>query len=332
MEKQFNTPLIRWHDSRRAKTSHRRFEKLSVVVTGANGFIGFHTVQALLERGYKVKAVDLNTENLTRLAMDPKLAIHQIDVTSLALKNVLEVGDKMLHLAAVAHFVGRQDAGKAVETNVNGTINVLECCLQKHVERIVYSSTGSVYSRDASVPIREDAKLGPSEDNYYGWSKLQAEQWIQIYQRFLPYIILRYAYVYGPNKDWGAIGAFIKQLRNKEQPVVFGGNQTNDFIYVQDVVDANLLALETSYTNQAYNIGTGRATSIRDACEYCIEALDSRLQPKYEPARSFDYPVFVYDISKANTLLNFMPKWNLLHGIKDMVKQNAKILSSLQRA
>jgi len=176
-----------------------------------------------------------------------------------------------------------------------------------------------VYSRNAEVPIRENAPLGPSKDNYYGWSKLQAEEWIRIYQRFLPHVILRYAYVYGPNKDWGAIGAFIKKLKYGEQPVVFGGNQTNDFVYVEDVVQANLLALETNYTNQAYNVGTGRATSIRDACEYCIESLDSKLEMKVDSARSFDYPVFVYDICKAGTLLNFMPKWNLLHGIKNMV-------------
>lgn len=303
---------------------------MNVVVTGANGFIGYHTTSALLEKGYKVKAVDINTENLTRLATNPNLSIYQIDITTPAFRNVLETGDKVLHLAAIAHFVGRQDAGKAVHTNVNGTITVLECCLEKHVERIVYSSTGSVYSRKAEVPIREDAELGPSQDNCYGWSKLQAEQWIRIYQRFLPHVILRYAYVYGPNKDWGAIGAFIKNLSQNEQPVIFGGNQTNDFIYVKDVVDANILALESSYTNQAYNIGTGRATSIRDACEYCIEAMDSKMKTKVEPARSFDYPVFVYDISKAGTLLKFVPKWNLFHGIKDMVNKKVESLPALQ--
>lgn len=294
----------------------------TVVVTGANGFIGFHTVSRLLDLGYHVKAVDVRTEKLSRLTMNPDLAIHQIDVTFQAFQNVIEQGDKVLHLAAVAHFVGREDAERAVAINVCGTINVLESCLRKGAERIVYSSTGSVYSKGVSIPIRENGALGPSEDNYYGWSKLQAEQWIRLYQRFIPHVILRYAYVYGPDKDWGAIGVFLKKLANDEQPTVFGGNQTNDFVYVKDVVDANVKALETCYTNQVFNIGTGRATSIRDACEYCIEALDSPLKAKYEPARSFDYPVFIYDIAKARSLLSYTPEWNLLHGIQDTVKLN----------
>jgi UDP-glucose 4-epimerase len=300
---------------------------MSVVVTGANGFIGTHTVKKLLEKGYHVKAVDLNTNKLVQLAMNQNLSTYQIDVTTPQFANILEPRDKVLHLAAVAHFVGREEANKAVHINVNGTINVLESCLQKDAERMVFSSTGSVYSRHAEVPIREDAPLGPSEDNYYGWSKLQAEQWIRIYQRFVPHVILRYAYVYGSDKDWGAVGAFLKKLGKGESPVVYGGNQTNDFVYVQDVVDANVLALETSYTNQAFNIGTGRATSIRDCCEYCIEALNSTVKPTFEPARTFDYPVFLYDISKANSLLNYVPKWNLLNGIKDMVATNKGIFN-----
>jgi len=305
---------------------------MSVVVTGANGFIGYHTTNALLERGTPVKAVDLHTQKLARLAMHDHLRIYQLDVTTPAFANVLEPRDKVLHLAAVAHFVGRADANKAVHINVNGTINVLEACIHKDAERLVYSSTGSVYASGVPVPIREDAPLGPSDDNYYGWSKLQAEQWIRIYHRFIPHVILRYAYVYGPDKDWGAVGAFLTRLAHHESPIVYGGNQTNDFVYVQDVVQANIAALETNYTNQAFNIGTGRATSIRDACEYCIEAMESTIEARYEPARSFDYPVFVYDISKANTLLNYVPHWNLLHGIKEMVRVEANRVPPLQHS
>ena len=307
---------------------------MKVVLTGANGFIGFHTTKELLVQGYQVKAVDLNTDKLSNLELNPKLSIYQIDLTSPEFANIIEQNDKVLHLGAVAHFVGREEAGKAVKINVEGTINVLESCVKKKAERIVYSSTGSVYSSDVEVPIREDAKLGPSYDNYYGWSKLQSEQWIRNYQRFLPYVILRYAYVYGSQKDWGAIGAFLKQIKAGEQPTVFGGNQTNDFVYVKDVVDVNIKALETSYTNQVFNVGTGRATSIRDACQYCLEALGSPLEMKIEPSRTFDYSVFLYDISKANSLLNYVPKWNLLNGIKDMVKENvfAQNIPALQHS
>jgi UDP-glucose 4-epimerase len=171
------------------------------------------------------------------------------------------------------------------------------------------------------VPIKETERTGPSEDNYYGWSKLQAEQWLRIYQRFIPHVILRYAYVYGPQKDWGAVGAFLKNISNNKPPVIFGGNQANDFIFVDDVVDANIKALETSYINQTFNVGTGRATSIRDACEFCIEAMNSTIKARVEPARSFDYSVFLYNIDKARTLLRFEPKYSLRQGIMETVKR-----------
>jgi UDP-glucose 4-epimerase len=232
----------------------------------------------------------------------------------------LRWGDKVLHLAAIARFeTAKANPQLAVRVNIEGTLNIIQACIEKKAERLVYSSTGSVYSLDAPVPIREDAPREPS--SLYGLTKKMAEDWIEFYKNQLPYVILRYGYIYGKDKDWGAVGAFIKRLSNNQRPVVFGGNQTNDFVYVKDVTRANILALETQYTNMAYNIGTGRATSIRDVCEYCIKAMKSDLKMKIERARVFDYPIFVYDISKARTLLDFEPKWNVLNGITDMVKE-----------
>lgn len=133
---------------------------------------------------------------------------------------------------------------------------------------------------------------------------------------------MRYAYVYGAFKDWGAIGKWLyHDIPEGRPPNVFGGDQTNDFIYVKDVVEANILALESKYRNQIYNIGTSRATSIRDVCQYCINAMKTNLKMQIEPARTFDYPIFLYDISKARSLLRFQPKWNVLDGIKDMVQE-----------
>ena len=136
----------------------------------------------------------------------------------------------------------------------------------------------------------------------------------------LPYVILRYGYVYGKGKNWGAVGAFLRRLKEGKRPTVFGGKQTNDFIYIKDIVQANLLALETPLLNQIYNIGSGRATSIKDVCELCIKAMKSELTMEIKPARAFDFPVFVYDIAKAQTLLGFEPKWNILDGIEDSLK------------
>jgi len=293
---------------------------LKVIVTGANGFIGIHTIRGLLKRGYNIEAVDIKTEGLEEFSDNEHYAMHDFDILDENFKDIITMGDKVLHLAAIARFeTAEADPQRAVRVNVEGTLNIIQACIEKKAERLVYSSTGSVYSTDAPVPIREDAPREPR--SIYGLTKKMAEEWIAFYGNQLPYVILRYGYIYGKGKDWGAIGAFIKKLTNNERPVIFGGDQTNDFVYVKDIVQANLLALETPYTNQAYNIGTGRATSIRDVCDYCIKALKSNLKMKIEPARVFDYSIFVYDISKARTLLHFEPKWNVLNGIGDMMKE-----------
>ena len=291
-----------------------------MIVTGANGFIGLHSVRGLLKKGYNVEAVDIKTEGLKEFSNNKRCVIHNMDILDEDFKDLIEMGDKVLHLAAVARFGPAKDNPQlAVRVNVEGTLNIIKACIEKKADRLVYSSTGSVYSLNAPVPIREDAPREPS--SIYGLTKRMAEDWIMFYGNQLPYVILRYGYIYGKGKDWGAIGAFIKRLSNNERPIVFGGNQTNDFLYVKDVVKANLLALETVYTNQVYNLGTGRATSIRDVCEYCIKAMKRDLKMKIEPARTFDYPIFVYDISRARTLLRFEPEWNVLDGITDMVKE-----------
>lgn len=293
---------------------------MKVVVTGANGFIGTHTARQLLDRGDHVVALDLNTEGLSKFFQHNRnCEIVQCDIVSDRLKNHVSQGDKVLHLAAIPRFdAAEQNPQKAVRVNVEGTLNVVQACIEKKAERLVYSSTGSVYSRDAPVPIREDAPREPS--NIYGLTKKQAEDWIRMYGDRLPYVILRYGYIYGRGKDWGAVGAFLRRLKEGKRPAVFGGKQTNDFIYVKDVVQANLLALETPLLNQIYNIGSGRAKSIKDVCEMCIKAVKSNLTMEIKPARMFDFPVFVYDISKAQTLLGFEPKWNILDGIEDSLK------------
>ena len=293
---------------------------MKVVVTGANGFVGFHTVKALVDAGYDVTALDVSDSRLqTEFQGNPHCAIAKADILDEDLKRFIELGDKVLHLAAVPRFEqASQNPQKAFRINVEGTINVIQACIEKKAERLVYSSTGSVYSRNVPVPIREDATREP--ESIYGLTKKQAEDWIILYGHRLPYVILRYGYIYGKGKDWGAVGAFLKNLKEGKRPVIYGGKQTNDFIYIKDVVQANLLALETEHTRQAYNIGTSRATSIKDVCQLCIKAMKTDLTMEIKSAREFDFPVFVYDISKAQALLKFDPKWNLYEGIEDIIK------------
>jgi UDP-glucose 4-epimerase len=293
---------------------------MSVVVTGANGFVGIHTVRRLLDEGYNVSAVDISDSRMqSEFGSNKHCTITRGDIVAQDMRRIIEKDTKVLHLAAVPKFAeAREDPQKAVRVNIEGTLNIMQACIEKKAERLVYSSTGSVYSPSVPVPIREDAAREPT--SVYGLTKKQAEDWIFFYGNRLPYIILRYAYVYGKGKDWGAVGAFLQRIKEGRQPAVYGGKQTNDFIYIRDIVQANLLALETDRTRQVYNIGTGRATSIKDVCELCLKAAATDLKMKIEPAREFDFPVFVYDISKAQTLLGFDPKWNISDGVEDILK------------
>jgi len=284
-----------------------------VVITGACGFIGKHTVEELQRRDYEVLEVDIKNET------------NPIDFTTSDFKDYVQENDKVLHLGAVANFHDAEvNPQLAVKTNVIGTLNVIKACIEKKAERLVHASTGSVFDSLCSIPVTEDAPKNPR--SIYGLTKKQAEDWIFHYGQIkrdahaeLPYMILRYPYVYGVGKDWGAIGAFIKRIKNNQPPIIFGGNQTNDFVYIKDVVEANMLALESQYLQQVYNIGSGREVTIEKTAHLCLELLDSKLQIEYQRPRGFDLVRFFYDTSQAKRLLGFEAKWSLEDGLKDML-------------
>lgn len=299
-------------------------------MTGAAGFIGSHTVEQLVRDGEQVVGLDIKAAPMALYELcdefPDRLKLKVFDITSsINFDEYIEPGDKILHLAAVAHFVDETRVQDAVEVNIFGTVRMLQAAIANKAERFVYSSTGSVYNQPVSPPIREDHFLGPTFDNYYGWSKLQAEQWIRNFHDKLPYVTLRYAYVYGLRKSWGAIGNWLyNDIPNKKAPVIYGGRQSNDFIYIKDLVQANISALKTHNLNQIFNIGTGRATSIWDACDLCVKATDSNLSPIVKEPRSFDYSAFFYDMNKAREVLKFNPRWELEFGIVDMISEMKK--------
>lgn len=294
---------------------------MKIICTGAAGFIGYHTVKKLLDLNYEVVAIDIKSPKFYTPRVGDKLEQVTCNLLDPKLEDYIEKGDKILHLGAIAHFIGKEETAKAVQTNVLGTLNVIQCARKKGAERIVYSSTGSVYSQFVASPIREDAPTGPSTDNYYGWSKLQAEDWLKVFASDIPYVILRYPYVYGTNKDWGAIGKWLyHDIPDNVPPLVYGGKQANDFTYVKDIVNANIMGLETEYINNVFNIGTGKPTSILRACNLCLYMSNSKLQTNIQPARSFDYSLFYYDIQKARLMLKYEPLYDISSGTRDMVE------------
>ncbi|MFQ6064269.1 MAG: NAD-dependent epimerase/dehydratase family protein [Candidatus Bathyarchaeia archaeon] len=287
-----------------------------IVITGAGGFIGSAMLQSLTRyRRGEVLAIDLPT---SKLHLAKGYSVAYCDILSDLLRKHIHAGDRVLHLAAISTFkAAEEDRLRALAVNVGGTLKIVEACNDAGAERLVFSSTGSVISPKAEVPFKEDAPLDPP--NYYGWTKALAEDVIKRYCR-VPWIILRYGYVYGATKRHGAIGAFIQLLRQGKPPTIYGGKQTNDFTYIEDIEQANRLALLTEHTHQIYHIGSGRANSILDVYDLCADALNSKIKPVIKAPRPSDYPVFLYDIEKARKLLEYEPQWTLKQGINRMVE------------
>lgn len=275
----------------------------TIFITGHLGFVGKHTVKHLLALGHKVVGYDITEGN----------DIRDYD----RLLKMIESGMKVLHLAAVSTFWGADnDPINAFITNALGTKNIIQAAKAKGAERVVYASTGSVY-----MPIVEPSPLTENHramgNSHYGCSKRLGE--LYVLQVDSPYVILRYAHLYGQGKEKeGAVGGFIDRMRRGMAPVLYGGKQSNDFCYIKDVVQANELALFTPNLNEIYNIGTGEETTTEDIFKIMQKVSGYNKDFEYQNQRSVDASRFVYDISKARKLLKYNPQWSLKKGLEDM--------------
>lgn len=279
---------------------------MKIVITGGSGFVGGNTIPALKEKGYEVLNFDLKEGYDIRNENE--------------LRNVIEAGDKVLHLAAIARFAEADaDPLLAYVTNVLGTKNVANVCKEKGVERLVYSSTGSVYMPiEQEPPITEELKA--RGNSVYGCAKYQGELYIK--QAEIPYVILRYAHLYGEGKiGHGAIGGFIDRMNRGLSPVLYGGKQSNDFTYIKDIVEANIKALETENINDTYNIGTGEEMTIEGVFETLADIFDYHKEFERLPMRTVDPLRFVFDVSKAKSKLGFEAKYSFKQGMTDWLKK-----------
>jgi len=277
----------------------------TVVVTGSSGFVAHHTIPLLKKAGYNVVPFDIVEGNDIRKPED--------------LRKVLVPGCKVLHLAAVARFdKAEEDPVTAYSTNGGGVAVLLREADNAGVERVVLASTASVY-----MPVgawqRPIAEYHPTLGNSpYAISKCLGER--QVGFSKVPFVILRYAHLYGVKK-WhgGLIDAFLSRIARGAEPIMFGGLQSNDFTSVKDVARANLLALETPYVNEVYNVGTGQHVTTAEAVAILSELTGYKGGIEHRPMRIVDAPNFVLDVSKAERLLKYTPEWEFRAGLEDML-------------
>ena len=302
-------------------------EAKKVIVTGGAGFIGSHLVDRLLAEGHQVVVMDnLSTGKLRNL--NPAATFHHSDITHQLVNDVFhrEQPDIVFHLAAqVSVTESTKDPINDAAINVTGTLRLLEASRHYGVEKFIYSSTGGALYGDPAVnPCAETTPIQPMSP--YGLSKHLGEQYVELYQRLyhLNYSILRYGNVYGPRQDprgeAGVIAIFAQAMLEGRQPQIFGGgDQERDFVFVADVVQANLHAMHRG-DREAINIGTGESTSVN----YIYEALQGIIEYRWEAEKRPQRPGEIYRISlecsKAARLLGWSPQIDLEEGLRQTVE------------
>ncbi len=296
---------------------------MKVLVTGGAGFIGSHVVDRLLKAGHAVAVVDdLSTGH--REFVDPRATLHVADVRSPRLAEVFEAErpDAAIHLAAQAE-VRRSVEDPALDAaiNIGGTLNVLTCCRQYRVTRVIYAGTGgAVYGDAAVLPTPEDHPKRP--ESPYGISKLVAEHYLAGWEALYGVggIALRYANVFGPRQnplgEAGVVAIFSHRILRREPITINGdGEQTRDYVYVEDVADANLRALERTEVSGPVNIGTGVETSVNVLLKRLEAAAGVKAEASHGPAKPGEQRRSVLDASQAKRVLGWTPHVTLDEGL-----------------
>jgi UDP-glucose 4-epimerase len=296
---------------------------MKIVVTGGAGFIASQIVDAYLERGHEVHILDdFSTGQQSNL--NSKATVHRIDIAETKTAKLVEQikPDILSHHAAqmdVRHSVA--DPAFDARVNIIGFINLLEACKNAGTQKVIFASSGgAVYGEQEVFPAPESHATQPASP--YGVSKRTGELYLSYYnQAFgLPFIALRYANVYGPRQstrgEAGVVAIFLSMLLSGKPPVINGdGLQTRDYVYVGDVVAANVAALESSFVGQI-NIGTGVETDVVTIYEHLREAVGSATKAQHGPAKAGEQRRSCLDAGRAAEILGWRPQMALRDGLQ----------------
>jgi UDP-glucose 4-epimerase len=300
---------------------------MKVLVTGGAGFIGSHVVDRLILEGHEAVIVD-NLVTGKRRNINRAARFYKLDVQSWRLERVF----RNERPSVVMHLAAQMDVRKSVEdpmfdaqVNVLGTLNVLQQAVTHGARKVIFSSSGgAIYGEQETYPAPENHVLKPLSP--YGLSKLCGEQYLSYFQRVsgLQAVSLRYANVYGPRQDpegeAGVVAIFIQKMLNNEQAVINGnGRQTRDFVFVDDVVEANL-AMMGQETQGTYNVGTGVETSINDLFRILVQHTGSTCKEVHGPAKKGEQARSVIDCTKLRLEVSWEPKADLSEGLKKTVE------------
>lgn len=300
------------------------------LVTGTAGFIGSHVASRLLDMGHEVTGVDVFTDyyprwikerNLARLSGRSGFHFLEADLETLALPEILPGFEAVFHLAAQAGVRASwgQSFSEYIKNNIQATQKLLEACLGlPDLRRFVYASSSSVYGLTSDLPMKETSPVRPLSP--YGVTKLSAEQLCFLYfKNFgVPTVSLRFFTVYGPGQRPDmAFHKFFKALGQGEAIPVFGdGSQTRDFTYIDDIVAANLAAVERGRPGETYNIGGGHRETLADVIALLEEICGKKARLDRQAVQKGDVPDTWADIGKAGRELGYAPATDLRRGLE----------------
>ena len=304
-----------------------------VLVTGGGGFIGSHLTEALLRKGHEVRVLDdFSTgkrENLIFENNYPSLDIVEGDIRELALcQKVMEGTDYVFHQAALPSVQRSvEDPLGSNAVNVGGTLNILLAARDAKVKRVMYASSSSIYGDTPTLPKREDMSLMPLSP--YALQKYAGEQYCRLFSQLygLETVSLRYFNVFGPRQDPNSVYSaviprFIEALLHRRSPIVYGdGEQSRDFTYIDNVVQANVLAMSAPrLQGEGVNIACGQRISLNQLLAILKKLIQSERPVVYEEARPGDVQHSLADISKAKDSLKYAPVVDIETGLRRTIE------------
>jgi len=319
---------------------------MKILITGGAGFIGSHLTDRLIKENHKVVVLDnLSTgkkENLTphffkKWGVNPRAKFYKIDVCSPKIFEIL----KKEKPEVIFHYAAQIDVRKSVEdpvqdakTNILGSLNIIQnfISVNQHnnqrksvfLKKFIFASTGgAIYGEAEIIPTPENYLAVPLSP--YGIAKLTIEKYLNYYHKVfgLSYVSLRLANVYGPRQnskgEAGVVAIFCDKLLNNKKPIINGdGTQTRDFVFVDDVVEANLLALEKDKVG-LFNVGTGKETSVNEIFQKLKELMKIEIEPEYKEAKKGDLKRSCLDYSKIKKELGWQSRYSLDEGFKKTI-------------
>jgi len=302
---------------------------MTVLVTGGAGFIGSNLVRALLAEGTEVVVLDdLSTGVLSNLPRSPHLTVIEADLAEYAdLPAVVGRCEVVYHLAAqVGTITSILDPVADARVNILGTIRLLAACRGSDVRKIVCSSSAAPYGEAQTDRIAEDHPQEP--ESFYALSKLSAERYAILAAQLLqlPTVCLRYFNVYGlplsRSEYAGVISIFLERLQRDEPLVIYGdGSQSRDFVYVRDIVAANLLAARNGMPGMTYNIGTGTPTTVLELAETMSALAGRSPRIEFRPRRAGEIQRSTAAIERARVDLGYAPMYDLRAGLGEIFEQ-----------